>query len=207
MVTAEELNVIENYEYRTQEVMLVPYAKATRAHLPEDLLVSLYCRTRDERLMETAFPGIQMDLVGFIQFMGARAVQILCVRDEDGVLKLAGYGLIVQAEGVDGARTARFGFNFFRQWHGTRQARDLGMFLIAFWMKELRVDVLYGTTLKSNRLAQNFGRRRFGFRVLCDLPKFFSCDGRLTDGTLVVLEKQDFMEYYTAWRAQRAQFA
>jgi hypothetical protein len=200
MTTAEELGVVADYEYQTKRVMLVPYTKVTRVHLPEDLLVRLYRITRDDQLLEISFPGMEMDLVKFVSFMAPLAVQILCVRSTEGVLVPAGYGYVIGSDGVDGARTARIGFVFLRQYHGTKEIRDLGMFLAAWWFDKLRVDVLYGTMLKRNHIGQNFARRRFGFRVLCELPKFFPVNGRLEDGCLVCLEKATFMPYYQQWK-------
>ncbi len=77
---------------------------------------------------------------------------------------------------------ATFGFNFFKEYWGKEEIRDLVMLGLAYWFRELKVDVLHGITLEDNFLARNFSRR-FGFLDVCVIQNF--C---IVKGSYVVLE-------------------
>lgn len=189
-----------NHPYRTDKVLLLPYLDSQQV-FPEDFLVRLYRQTRDEGLIETVFAGTpNFNLNRFISFMSARPIVLYIQHPND----VAGYGFISQSEGVDGARKAAFGFLFFKKYRGTVHVRDLCTLSLAWWFYELNTDILYATSLKTNRLAWNFAKKVFGFTFLCDLPMFFCDGGRLADAVLMCLKREDFTPQYNRWKQMQA---
>ena len=189
-----------SWPYQSPNTILVPYRQEATNFFPEDFLVSLYCRLVQEDLLHTIFPGMNFKhLNQFINYMSTHPSLICLTRNEGEILDTAGFGYITENDGVDGARKAGFGFGFFRDHWATEVPRTLSWFMLAFWMNELKIDVLFGTTLKANGLAKNFSLN-FGFKNHMDVPKLFFRNGQLEDATIMLLEREDFEPRYQAWR-------
>lgn len=185
----------DSYQYQTDKVLLLPY-KDHRHVFPDDLFVHLYAHMLKDQTLDTVFAGMpQVTLNRFVAYLSKQPVVIYLIKPNDVV----GFGWITQSEGIDGARKASFGFTFFRKYWGTELVRDLCWLSLAWWFHELRVDILYATSLKKNRLAINFSRN-FGFSHVGVLPMFFEKDGALVDGTLIYLKRSDFDPRYESWR-------
>jgi hypothetical protein len=199
--TDNELNLtLETWPYKDATTILVPYRESATNFFPGDYLMSLWCRLEQEDLLTTIFPGVSMDHPNkLIRYLSTHATLICLTRNERDITDTAGIGYIAESNGVDGARNASFGFGFFRNHWATPQARTLSYLMLAFWMRELKVDVLFGTTLRANGLAKNFSLN-FGFKNHLDIPKLFFRNGRLEDATIMMLEKDDFEPRYEAWR-------
>lgn len=192
----------EGWKYQTERSVLVPYDATQTKFFPEMYLPALYGRLKEDGLLPLVFPG--MAITHLNQFMHYFCTVghplLICHIVRNGVVgEQAGIGWICTSEGTDGARKASFGFGFFRSFWSTVEARELSWFMLAWWFHELKVDVLYGTTLRSNGLARNFAKN-FGFTQLGVLPKFFYGNGELKDGSLMVLERPTFDEGYFKWR-------
>jgi hypothetical protein len=196
-----DLNLnLESWAYQTPNAVMVPYRAAATSFYPEDFLVSLYYRLVEQDLLTVIFPGMAIShLNKFINFMSTHACVICFTKDGNRITDTAGFGYIPETDGVDGARKASFGFGFFREHHATQEARTLSWFMLAFWLIELKIDVLFGTTLKSNGLARNFSLN-FGFKNHVDIPKLFFREDELQDATVMLLEKEDFIPRYESWR-------
>lgn len=205
IATDDVLNLnTEDWEFQTHDTILVPYRPDAKAFFPEDYMVSLYFRLIEQGLLSIIFPGMGINhLNQFIGYVNRHQFLICLAREGDKIIDTAGFGYITEADGVDGARKGGFGFGFFREWHATRHARTLSWFMLAFWMKRLNIDVLFGTTLKANRLARNFSYN-FGFKNHVDIPNLFFRNGELQDGTVMSLDINDFEPLYDQWREEYA---
>lgn len=192
----EDLNIgnREEHPYQTDSVVLMPYIKT---RFDPELMPRLHARLVADGTLRTVFSSME-DPEVYENWWGYMSKQpiVLFVRKPDTII---GAGWISQAEGKDGGRKAAFGFWVYRESWGTTEAHDLCRFALKWWFEVFRVDILYATSLKTNRLAVNFSRRRFGFQKLCDLPMFFPENGGLVDATLICLKKTDFDVVYDRW--------
>jgi hypothetical protein len=193
---------LETWKYKSSTTVMVPYRQERTEFFPQDFLVSIYCRLLEEKLVDIIFPGMNFThLNQFVNYMSSPGHPVLfCfLKTETGITTTAGFGYITESNGKDGARNAGFGFGFFRDHWGTQEARTLSYFMLAWWIIELKIDVLLGSTLKANGLARNFSKN-FGFTFVGDIPKLFFRHDELEDASLVVLEKENFLPIYEEWR-------
>ena len=183
------------WEYQTDEALLVPYSGAAKQQFSEDFLVEQYVRLLKDDLLSTIYPEGEMNLNQFMAYCLNKPMQILCKKTSDlGPFPVAGFGWLYDFSGPEGARMSKVGFAFYKEFWGTSLVRQLGSLLIRWWIEVCKVDVLYGTLLATNRLAVNFARK-YGFRELTVLPKFYLVENRRIDGRLVCLDKEDFRPF------------
>lgn len=188
------------WPYQSATTAMIPYKANATNFYPETFLVDLYLRLREQNLVNTIYPGMGFDhLNKFVAYMGIHASLICFTREGEDISDVAGLGYITESDGRDGARKAGFGFGFFREYWGTQEARTLSWFMLAFWMFDLKIDVLFGTTLKVNSLARNFSQN-FGFEIIGDIPSLFFRNDRLEDATIMLLRKEVFEPQYIKWR-------
>jgi len=192
-----DLNLKE-FDYQTPEVLLLPVNLQYRKLFPPDLYQRIHQQLIADGTLQTVFCGMQNaeDFKEWSDYITKCPVVLYIIKPD----RLIGFGWVAEREGVEGHRKASFGFGFFRHAWGTKLVRDL-CFLSLRWWFDLDIEILYASSLKTNRLAVNFSRN-FGFRKLCDLPKFFLQAGRLVDGTLICLPRDVFDPLYTAWRVK-----
>jgi RimJ/RimL family protein N-acetyltransferase len=190
----------DQFQYQTDRVVIVPYDKA-RSVFPPEFLGRLYFETKNEGLFKTVFPEWPDPTFNeFIAYLNNRPLLLYCIKQPEGKEHLvAGYGFIEESSGSPENRKASFGFMIFKKYRGTKEVRELIWECLRFWFQELSIQVLYGTSLRSNRVATNFSRQ-FGFKELCVLPGFFLCGEERQDGRLVCLERMDFMKLYEQHR-------
>lgn len=199
--TANVIN-IDTWEYQTPTTIMAPYRAEQTNFYPQDYLVSLHYRLVEQDLLDTIFPGMNIThLNQFINYLSSPAHPTLCcfVKDDEGIATTAGFGYITESDGRDGCRKAGFGFGFFREWWGTPAPRALSWLMLAFWIIELKIDVLFGTTLKQNSLARNFSTN-FGFEHVADIPKLFFRRNTLEDATILMLNRETFLPKYQEWK-------
>ena len=190
------LEKLLSWPYQTERAILVPYSGEAKKQFSQDFLCQQYVRLLREDILDTVFPEGPITLNQFIAYCLEKPVQVLCKNDvQTGVLPVCGFGWLYDWAGPEGARMSKVGFAFYREYWGTPLVRELGDLLLRWWLNECKVDVLYGTMLKTNRLALNFSQR-FGFKELCVLPSFFFRDGKRIDGRLVCLERENYRPYY-----------
>lgn len=189
METADANEILETWQYRTERVHLSPYSSEA---FDELFLPRLYLKTKEEGLLDLIFPGwhSKMTLPDFVDYLNARqqGFVVATLRPDYPVV---GYGWLNEIEGVNGARKASFGFCFFREYHRSEEIRDLARLALAYWFKEIDLNVLYGATLFSNRPAIKFSQE-MGFHQIGLAPKFFVKGNRMDDAWIVVLEREDF---------------
>ena len=189
-----------DWPYQTSEAVMLLYSENHTNIFPETFLPTIYYRLKEDDLLDTMFPGMDMGhLNRFINYWGdpRRLGRVVCcLKDPLGPPKLVGLGWLCEAECGRGS----FGFGFFREAWKQRVHVDLSMMMLHEWFNGCSIEVLYGTTL--NPIAKNYAKR-FGFRYLAELPKFFPHHGKLLNAHLIVLEKEVFSEYYRQWQEKR----
>lgn len=190
-----------NWEYQNDRVVILPYSEKHQHIYPEDFLASIYFRLKEEGTIDIIFPGMGIKTLNqFICYLGdARRLGrlITCLRNPDGTPKPMGLGWLCE---YDNGR-ASFGFGYFKEMWGNPIHIDFSFFQLAYWFREMKCEILYGTTV--NPLAFRYAKR-FGFQNLCKLPKFFYRDGSLQPAHLIVLEKGIFQGYYLNWLKSRS---
>lgn len=186
----------DNWPYQNRRAVVLPYSDNHPDIYPETFFASMYFRLKEEKTLDVIFPGMGIEnLNDFIGYMGTsrRLGRLVpCVRNPTGAPIPAGLGWMCE---YDRGR-ASFGFGYYREYWGKQVHADLSMMMLKYWFREMKSEVLYGTTI--NPLALRYSKR-FGFRRLCVLPKFFFRGGELQDANLIVLEKQVFEGYYLNW--------
>jgi hypothetical protein len=189
-----------DWPYQNSEAVMLLYNEKITQVFPETFLASMYMRLKEDNLLDTMFPGMNMGhLNRFIEYWGSQTRLgrlVCCMKDPGGPPKPIGLGWLCEAEQGRGS----FGFGFFKEAHRRHVHIDLSMMMLHNWFYECKLEVLYGTTL--NPIAKNYSKR-FGFRYLCELPKFFPHHGKLVNAHLIVLEKDVFSGYYRDWLSKR----
>lgn len=185
----------KDHYYQTDKVILLPYIDHRQA-FPDGFLVNLYEQMKADGLLETVFAGMSdVTCNKFVSYLSTHPMVVYIIKEE---MNCVGFGWVAQSEGITGARKGSFGFTFFRKYWGTQMVRDLCWLSLRWWFHELKIDVLYATSLRTNRLATNFSRI-FGFEKIGNLPMFFQKGDKLVDGTLICLKKTNFDFLYDAW--------
>jgi hypothetical protein len=192
---AEGNEAIKSYPYQNHRCVILPYDEKQTWLFPEEFLGRVYMRLKQEGTLAIAFPG--MNLTHLNRFITCMAnikygFVIGCLKTPTKP-KPVGWAFLTEVEGEEGKRKASFAFGFFKEIHGRREHVDLSMFYLKNWFDTFKVDQLYGTTL--NPLALNYSKR-FGFRRLCVLPKFFSGQ----DANLITLTPEAFRPHYESWK-------
>jgi hypothetical protein len=193
--------MFDKWPYQTDKVALLPYERKNLV-FPDDLLYKAYLKTKEQNLLEVAFPGIPD--INFDKFMGCmlrNATQVYTVKNGDEPIT-AGLCFVYNVDGEPGARMAHFGFWFFREWQAKRETRDLVWLCLAYWFLELKIDILYGVTLASNHLAKNFSRN-FGFINHGVMPEFLCRGDHRVDANVVSLRKSDFVPRFDVWHKKK----
>ena len=187
------------WPYKTPECVIIPYETAN-PFFTEDFLGRLYFRLKAEDTLGLVCESKHLN--EFIAYLSrVRGLVICCLQGPKyPVPHPVGYGWLNEIGGVDGARTGSFSFGFFKEIRGNRSHIQLSMFMLDFWFREHKINRLFATT--RNPLAKNYARR-FGFDYLCEIPEFFSVDGKLLNGHLITLDRRKFSVYYSAWQARR----
>lgn len=186
MSTAVE-QVVVAHPYQDEDVILVPY---TEKAFDEAFLVQIYMQAKMDGTLARVFPsgeGSHWSLNQFIYSLHTKPVVVGLAKPDYNVVGLA---FLYEVDGQAGMRKASLGFLFLKNWWGKQQVRSLARLAFKYWKQEMGVQVLYGTILTSNRLAQNFAKK-FGFQKVGSIPGFFCKDTQMVDGELFVLDMRE----------------
>lgn len=187
--------------YGTKNLQVVPLMPGTPVY-KDGTLSTLYYRTKEEGNLEVAFHESDMTHDRFIAFFELlKTLQVLCQVSDNKDLKPVGYSWVSNPVGVDGARAAVAGFCFFGDAARTKVARDLGMLGIAYWMIDLKIDVLHGVILESNFAAKNYAQK-LGFVETAVVPKWRYVGGELVSVRNMTLEATEFLPRFDSWRLE-----
>ena len=182
------------YPYQTDKVVLLPYSEKHVAVFPEDFLGRLYFRLQEEHTLHRIFPGMQMNhMSAFVTYMSKMKGLVICCIKTETKPEPVGFGWLPEVDGVDGARKAAVGFGFFRRAWGTPELRSLSRMMLWNWHHDLKIDMLFGCTLRTNALAKKIAYE-MGFELVGDIPMFYVQNGKLLDATLLALSKPKFEE-------------
>lgn len=182
--------IISGWPYQTKDCVLLPLQNTALFQFPEDFLVSLYYRMVAQDLLRTFLPGMPgMNLYRFVKYFADKPMVVSLGKPKYNV---AGIGWIYESDGRDGCRKAGFGFGFFRESWGKQLVRDSANLALDWWFTGLKIDVLFGVTLASNRLASNFAKN-LGFTHVGVLPRWFVTESGFEDARLVTLTKDQFL--------------
>lgn len=187
----------DTWTYQSERVALFPYWDKPGSPYPEDFLAGLYLKCKKDGVLQLVFAGMEgIRLNHFIRHLSEKPLVVGFIRSEEGrfdATKPVGFGWLWGVEGEGREKKASLGFSFFREYVGTQEIRDITRLALAWWFIELDIAILYGTTLAKNRPAIAFARE-FGFRSVGDLPRFFYQDGKLVDGHMFVLSREEFLD-------------
>ena len=183
--------VVASWPWQNKSVILIPYDGTATRSFPEDFLVSQYFRMRDDGALGKVFPHV--GVLGLNQFVNYLSNKPMVVVLSKPTYTVAGFGWLWEVTGTDGARRAIVGFAFHRGAQGTQQTRDGARLALAWWFTELNIDVVFGSILASNRIAENFSRK-LGFEVVATIPNWFVNGDQFEDARLVTLTKVGFLQ-------------
>jgi hypothetical protein len=195
------LEPIRNWPYQNDKVVVLTYSEKHTAVFPEDFLAKVYFHFKNDGLIDTIFPGMDVNhLNRFISFVSrCPGLLIPCIKTETKPIPI-GIGFLTEVGGDEGARRASFGFGYFKEFHKDRRHIAASACLLGWWMMEAKVDMLWGTSLNPVAIAYS---KRFGFKPVATLPKFFSHRGTLRDASLIYLEKEVFSPLWEAFKSER----
>ena len=191
---------MNDWEFMTAKAAVVPFTPGTIVHR-DGMLSTLYYRTKEAELIEKTFCGDKIDHDHFIRMFdeSKKILQILCEVENAGEktenITPVGYAWVEAPKGVDGARAAMCGFAFFRH---TRYLRDLGMLGLYYWMKGLKITVLHGVMIESNKAAIRYALK-LGFVTTAIVPHFHFYEGDLVHARAVMIQAKDFLPQYDKW--------
>lgn len=191
---------MNGWEFMTKNAAVIPFAPNTVVYV-DGMLSTLFYESKKSGRLQNIFCGDLPTHDEFIRMFAPdkKVLQVLCEVHETGTERErvvpVGYCWIEMPKGIDGARAAMVGFAFFKR---TRYLRDLGMLGIRYWTQGLKVDVLHGVMIWSNKPGIRYAEA-LGFKVTARVPKFHFYDGELVDAAEVFLEKKDFDPAFEAW--------
>lgn len=189
-----------NWEYMTKECAVIPFSPGTVVWT-DGMLSTMYYKTKERGILEEVFCGDNPNHDQFIRMFdpSKRVTQILCeVKNMGEPTEIAtpvGYCWVELPKGEDGHRAAMCGFCFIRR---TRYLRDLGLLGVRYWTHGLKIDVLHGVQLDSNKAAKRYAEA-LGFESVAVVPKFHHYKGDLVAARAMILEKKDFEPMFEKW--------
>jgi RimJ/RimL family protein N-acetyltransferase len=190
--------VLTESTYENEKVALLTYWEGPNSPFPETFLSVLYAKTKEDGLIGRVFPGMQIKTLNqFIHHMNGKPLVVGYVKGNPP--QIAGYGWLWETQGTETARKSSFGFCFLKKFFGSDEIRQLARMALHWWFVDLKVQVLYGATLESNRQAIAFAKE-IGFTVIGKAPKFFTRKDVLVDACLVFQERDDFLKRMTDGR-------
>ena len=191
---------MSNWEYMTKEAAVIPFTPGTVVWV-DGMLSTIYYRLKEKNLLEDTFCGDNPNHDQFIRMFdpSKKVAQILCEVEDAGKpqeqVHPVGMSWVELPKGEDGQRAAMPGFAFIKR---SRYMLDLGMLGVHYWMHGLKIDVLHGVQLESNRAAKRFSER-LGFTTTGIVPKFHHYRGELVGARAMILEKEDFEPRFEKW--------
>jgi RimJ/RimL family protein N-acetyltransferase len=192
MNAAVEEKVEQKWAYQNDRVYLFPYVEGGGSKVfHEDILFVLHQQCKRDGILGILFPGMpQVSVARFVSYLKDRPVLIGTVRPNYNIV---GFGFLYEVEGSDEVKKATVGFCFFKEWWGRQEIKDLSQLCLEYWFNEVKLKVLFGTTLWRNRLAWRFAKS-LGFESIGRVPKFFFKDGKLEDMHMMYITPEMFME-------------
>ncbi len=194
----------DNWEFKTDKVVVAPFAPGQTVYV-DGMLSTLYYQTREAGVMENVFCGDNPSHDQFIRIFdeSKRVLQILCemknAGEETETITPVGYCWVELPKGVDGERAAMCAFAFFKK---SRYIFDMGMLGIAYWMKGLKINVLHGVALESNKAAAKYSDM-LGFKESAIVPRYHFHEGKLVPARAVSIDDRDFLPRYEAWKSKQ----
>lgn len=185
--------------YGIPGLQMVPYMVGSPVYR-DGMLPFLYEKIKAEGSLVDTFCGDQMNSDGFTAFFDRlKTLQVLCRVTTEDKLVPVGFSWVMNAKGVDGARSCECGEAFFDGAAKTPDARALARLALGYAFEALRIDVLFGRQVSSNTAARNFSKR-LGFKEIALIPKLHAINGALEDGRIMMLEKENFWPKFLEWK-------
>jgi hypothetical protein len=188
--------------YGTKTLQVCPYMPGTPVW-KDGMLPFLYYKMKEEGKLIDLFCGDEMNLDSFVSFYDKlKTLQVLARVSAEDKLVPVGFSWVQHAKGVDGARSCECGEAFFDGVTKTPDARALAKLAVAYAFQALKVDVLFGRQVASNTAARNFSFK-IGFKHVAVIPKMHVIGREFADGRLMMLEKEEFMPKFLAWKEKQ----
>lgn len=174
---------------------LVPFTPDT---MPDVLLPQLYATCKRDRILRYIFT--ENPNISFAQFISQLCGKVILLGVSAGEeKKVLGFGWLWDIKGNKDSKVANIGFACFKEgWASKKEPtrgddiRAIARLALGWWFCEAGIDVVYGTTLATNKIAQRFALQ-VGFSRLTTLPKFLVRDGKLVDAVLFCVERDRFI--------------
>lgn len=172
----------------TSDVLVFPFVEGQKI-FPDEFMVALWRRTRDEGILPWCFPGQgEISLEAFISMLRKKW---LVLASSASLNQFLGYGWLFEVEGEPMYRKASLGFCFFKQFHGTQMIREAARKAVSWWFENVQLQVLYGMIRTDNLSAIRFSRL-LGFQRIGVAPRFFSGPGGTYDGYFTCVTREQW---------------
>ena len=181
--------IVEQWEYQSDRALVVPHVGGMpSASFPEDFLIRMYFKTKEQGLFRRTFPGhSDFSLEWFISYFYKRSFLVPMVKPGE----VAGISWIYEVDGPPACRKASIGFLFFKEHWGETVLQECARLGVSWFFQEAGISILYATIAHWNRLSVRYAKM-IGFKMIGTAPKFFVQDGQPVDVDLMYLKREDF---------------
>jgi RimJ/RimL family protein N-acetyltransferase len=188
---------LKDYKFRRGNLLLLPYMPRGGV-FAEKTLIDLHARLHDEGLWPIVFhEDTGISLLQFMNFFsdGKCLLQILATMDDnDHLVDIAGMAWIADVCTCAGILTRGVGsFAYFKGYQTPAFSSQFGEMILDYWFNQLKLDTIVGVTPEPNRAALVYVKR-LGFKEFGSLPKYTTYEGKVADGVVTSMSKEDWLK-------------
>jgi RimJ/RimL family protein N-acetyltransferase len=195
------IQALKEDEYKWGNLQSIPYSPQNPA-FKEDFLHDLYFQFRGSRfhktrpgnnILEVLFCGMQdVSYNAITSYLAKTPLCIMGIWQDDGTFRTAGIHFTpVKTGGMDGEAMCISGYGFLKEFWGSEEMETLTVLGIAQIFGELNVKQIHGIRYTTNEFTARY-MARFGFHDLCTIPNWMMRNGKLVDGVLSTLSRNEY---------------
>jgi RimJ/RimL family protein N-acetyltransferase len=185
--------VKKEFEWKRGNLLLMPYVPRV-GNVPEETLVILYKRLKDEGLWDIVFhEDSKLTLTGFMNFFGSgqALLQVLCITNDKGYIEPVGMAWVAEIVLCGDILTKGIGsFLFFKDFQKPMYTDQFSEMILDYWFDYLNIDVIFGVTPEPNRAALIYVKRA-GFKEVGRIPNYTTFDKQVVTGVITSMTKQE----------------
>jgi len=191
--------VAAEFNYRRGDIVMIPF-NLTTGVFNEDSLIAFYDRLKQEDLWDIVFhenPGMSMR--EFLNFFSvpSNLLYVFTIAEGDEMVDVAGLAWLADIISCQGIWTRALGsFVFFRKYQSPQYTDECCKIILDFWFNFLGVNMIVGATPEENRLALLYIKRA-GFREVARIPSYTTLRGKIMDGVITTMTKQQYLSTIT----------
>lgn len=185
-------------EKATCRPAIFPYF-AEREQWPPDTLNGVYRKLKEQDVLADLLHEGVVEEDEFVKFIHDNTLSYLFFdMTENKIAGIAWYDMVEEGECL---KKGRGSFAFFREYWDPKLTEAFGMLFLSHGFGMVGLDLIYGITPASNKLAVKYAER-LGFVYGATIPQFCSRRGELTDAMLCTMNSKTFGEKLKAMEWQ-----